>query len=202
VWTAALAASSAVAQDGSGAADPARDAVDWLVAGAQVLGIGAAAIAAFMAYRQLRENAEQARTQRSLAFLQRYSEGKEFRTLTGPVSNYLKATGPAECVTRIQAWQTVKDGQTDGLPAGSGTISRNGVRLLLDFFEELGAAYNQRLLQTDVLSRTIGPLPASLLAEGWWFFLWRRHDSGSDRTYRELEVMARDLRRHRADLRR
>src|SRR5690242_1873189 len=65
-----------------------RDAVDWVVDIAQVTGIAAVAIGAAFAYRQLRDARHEARTERSLSFLER-SASDGFRRLASATLSYI-----------------------------------------------------------------------------------------------------------------
>lgn len=124
---------------------------------------------------------------------------------------YLKASSPAECVAHIEAWVKAPHPEVGCLPrAGGGTLpagveppSPNDVRQVLDFFEELGSAYNEELIDLNVFKRTIGAVTVGFLADGWWFVVWRRKGlpAADAPVYAELEAMARDVRNEREDLR-
>lgn len=179
--------------------NPQADLLDWAVGSAQIVGVVIAAVAAVFIYFQIRDGRKSARVERSLAYLQRYAE-RELRQRVAAVTAYLSVSNTRQCVVHIQAWQVASHAEAATLPRAKPApsaprASKNDVREVLDFFEELGAAFNRGLLDNDVVLRTIGSIPAPFLERAWWFIVWRRRGRSVPDTqlYAELENMVRAL---------
>ena len=186
--------------------DPQNDLLDWAVGGAQILAVLAAFVGAWWVYHQVRDAREAARIERSLAYLQRYAE-REFRARFAAVAGYVGVSGARQCIAHIQAWETARHAEEECLPRARAepTAPRarnNDVLQVMDFFEELGGAYNRDLLDDDVVDRTIARIPVMFLARAWWFVVWRRQGKvmPETRLYEQLETMVRTICEHRPDL--
>jgi hypothetical protein len=188
--------------------DPRPDVFDFIVGGAQIVGVAIAAVGAWYVWHQIRDARREARIQRSLAFLQRYAE-RELRERFSPVGAYLGVTTASACVDHIRAWESAPHAEEPCLPRTRWTgaeprARKNDVQHVLDFFEELGATYNQGLLDEEVVARSVAPVPVGFLGRAWWFVLWRRGGrpiGDGVRTYAELETMVRAILKERPDLR-
>ena len=156
---------------------------------------------------QLWSNRKQARSDRTRTFQERYFE-PEFHALASRVFSFLDVGDASECVRKIKAYHKRSHADDRCLPRHEGRdaprASVNDVDGLLNFFEEVGTAYNCKDLTKTVMHRSFAFPPMQILMKGWWYICWLREGKlareDGDETFVEFEDMVKAIRKAKPNL--
>jgi hypothetical protein len=173
--------------------DDPKDVIDFVVAGVALatvvflyLQVRAAKQQIEALNKQIKETSDDAKIERSLAFQQRFT-GREFRTGGSLFVAYLDVDDARDAVEKIRAWQIAPHAEDPSLPRsprdpGAPSPSKNEILQVLDFFEELGTAFNADQIAQDELVKSFGSTPVQIYTGAWWFLCWRRRGVPIDET--------------------
>jgi hypothetical protein len=182
------------------------DAFDWWIAGAQMLASLAALAGLLFLASQVKRAKEQisdardaAKAERALAFQQRFTS-REFSRIVSPVLAFFNTTDAADCVDKVRGEVTSPHAEDPCLPRtprhpGAPHACINDVAHVLSFFEDLGTAHDEELINRDVLRLSFGNAPVQIFMAAWWYIAWEREGGlGTDTSlYLEFEKLVRWL---------
>jgi hypothetical protein len=156
--------------------------------------------------KQIEDAGKNAKIERSLAFQQRFT-GREFRTGGSLFTAYLDVDDARDAVEKIRAWQTAPHAEDPSLPRsprdpGAPCPSKNEILQVLDFFEDLGTAFNAEQIAQEELVKSFGSTPVEIYTIGWWFLCWRRRGAPVAETelYEEFAQLVTTIRAKKPDL--
>lgn len=150
--------------------------------------------------KEAAESRREARGARTRAFQERYSS-REFRTEASLTVGFLNASDAADCIRKIEAWESRSDAEDPCLPRTPHSkkarkASVNDVQQTMGFFEDFGTAYMNGDLEEDIVAKSFSVPPVQVFTWGWWFLCWRRGGRllGETGMYAQFEGMVKSLR--------
>lgn len=181
----------------------ASDAADWAQLGALIF----AAVSAGVIVLQLHQARNQHQIERAAGMLNRYYE-REFSTELSRSLGFLTGVDAGTCVERIRSYDAAPHSEDKSLATIAGTPrpSRNDIKHVVNFFEEMAGAYNAGQLDRELSRRLLANLAVEQLNNAWWYICWLRggrlggREPRDSRLYIELEVMVADVRRQQPSL--
>jgi hypothetical protein len=192
-----------------------RDGADWVLA---IVQMGAGVAAAFglialalqintaekgvrAANKQIEHAQDDARRQRTVAFQDRFTS-PEFANVHARVKAFFVVKDARDVVDKIRSACAAPHAADPSLPRtprdpDAPMASHIDLHNVLGFYENIGAAYKLKQLDTTAFERTFGPLPAEAFAIAWWYVCWKRggklREPGKPTAFAEFEDLARAL---------
>lgn len=171
---------------------------------AQVVAAGVAIIALLLLVAQTRglgiqtrEQGKDARADRTLSYQAIYA-GHEFRTTAAKCTGFFQAEDAATCVDKIRSFEaTTWAGDPSLLRTPPSVAAANASKIdiaqVLGFFETLGAAYNRKLIDQQLIEKTFVIPAAYFLCDAWWYLCWLRKGKSAEESklYDQFELFVR-----------
>jgi hypothetical protein len=181
--------------DGPVRTDSSRDAFSILVGVVTVVGVP-------LLLYQIRSARQEGRSQRTRAIQERYFS-REWQTTAGLTLAFLTVDNSGDCVDKIQAWHARSHAEQACLPRTpkrdpkAPRPSVRDVQLIMEFFEDLGTAYNRREIVRGVVHDSFCTPPIQIFTTGWWYICWRRKGrllgEGAEDRWTSLKRVARSI---------